>query len=195
MATAHAASASPTHRSWRPWRAKIVWGFFGGVIALRALTMWAFRTRNPAVIGRVKAFNRRWLNPWMLGHAGGRHWYAGRLEHLGRRSGAFHATPLWVDPVRGGFILPMPYGRDVDWAKNLLAAGEAVLQDHGVRYRIGNPRIVPFAEALPELPGVTRRFASMYGIQDFMRVDALPGSTVEQSPPTCEPTEEIARQS
>jgi deazaflavin-dependent oxidoreductase (nitroreductase family) len=143
-------------------------------VLLRAVGLWVFRTRNPAVIGRVKQFNRRWLNPWMLRHAGGRHWYAGRLEHRGRSTGSQYATPLWVDPVSEGFVMPLPYGRDVDWARNLLAAGEAVLQDHGVRYRVGNPRIVPSHDVLPELSGFTRRMLRLYGIDDIIRVDVLP---------------------
>ena len=183
MLTAQSASASPSRRPWRPWRSKLLWGLIGGWVVLRLLGMWAFRMRDPAVIGRIKSFNRRWLNPWMLRYAGGRHWYAGRLEHRGRETGTLHATPLWVDPVPGGFLMPMPYGRDVDWAKNLLASGEAVLQDHGVRFRVGNPRIVSRNEAMPNLPWLTHRFSSMYGIQDFMRVDTLPGVAMAPSPP------------
>jgi deazaflavin-dependent oxidoreductase (nitroreductase family) len=152
----------------------VVWGFVAGWVLLRLGGVWAFRTQNPAVLGRVKRFNRRWLNPWMLRYAGSRHWYAGRLEHRGRRTGRPYATPLWVDPVSEGFVMPLPYGRDVDWARNLLAAGEGVLQDHGVRYHVGNPRILPSADVLSELPGLTRRIVRMYGIESVIRVDVLP---------------------
>ena len=72
--------------------------------------------------------------------------------------------------------MPLPYGRDVDWARNLLAAGEAVLQDHGVRYPVGNPRIVPAGDLLAEFPLLTRRIVATYGIREFMRVDTLPNS-------------------
>lgn len=163
-----------TPRVWWTWRAKIFCGFVAVWLLLRLGALLAVRSHQPAVIGPVKQFNRRWLNPWMLRRAGGRHWYAGQLEHRGRRTGRHYATPLWVDPVYEGLVMPMPYGRDVDWARNLLAAGEGVLQDHGVRYRVGNPRIVPSANLLPELPGLTRRMAAMYGIKHFMRVDVLP---------------------
>jgi deazaflavin-dependent oxidoreductase (nitroreductase family) len=151
----------------------VFWGCIAFWALLRAVGVWAFRTRHPAVIGRIKQFNRRWLNPWMLRHAGGRHWYAGRLEHRGRRTGRPYTTPLWVDPVNEGFVIPLPYGRDVDWVRNLLAAGEAMLQDHGVRYRVGKPSFVP-AALLPELPGLSRRMAAMYGIDESVRVDVLP---------------------
>ena len=161
---------------WRPWRSKGLWSVVFGVVLFRLAATWAFRTQNPVVIKRIKRFNHRWLNPWMLQLAGGPHWYAGRLEHRGRRTGRPYATPLWVDPVPGGFAMPLPYGRDVDWARNLLAAGEGVLQDHGVRYHVGNPRIVAAADLLPELPLVAHRIVATYGIRDFMRVDVLPGA-------------------
>jgi deazaflavin-dependent oxidoreductase (nitroreductase family) len=176
------ARSATAPRGWRPWRSRAIWGFITAWALVRAVGVWAFRSGNPAVIDRIKRFNRRWLNPWMLRHAGGRHWYAGRLEHRGRKTGRPYATPLWVDPVSEGFVMPMPYGRDVDWARNLLAAGEAVLQDHGLRYRVVNPCIVPSAELLPELPGLTRRIVRLYGIDDLMRVDVLPNLAPPGSP-------------
>jgi deazaflavin-dependent oxidoreductase (nitroreductase family) len=171
-----------TSREWRPWRSKVLWGVIAAWVLGRAASVWAFRAQHPAVIGSIKRFNRRWLNPWMLRRAGGRHWYAGRLEHRGRRTGRPYATPLWVDPVEQGFVMPLPYGRNVDWARNLLAAGEAMLQDHGVRYRVGHPRIVPSAKLLPELPGLTRRMVAMYGIREFVRVDVLPNDAPAARP-------------
>lgn len=167
---------------WRPWRSKGLWGVIIGMALFRLAASWVFRTRNPAVMSQIKLFNHRWLNPVMLHFAGGPHWYAGRLEHRGRLTGRPYATPLVANPVPGGFALPLPYGRDVDWARNLLAAGEGVLQDHGVRTRVGNPRIVPAVELLPELPLVTHRVIATYGIRDFMRVDALPGGATATQP-------------
>lgn len=152
-------------------------------ILLRVGVIRAFREQNPAVINRVKTLNRRWFNPWMLRYAGHGWSYAARLEHRGRKSGALHATPLWVEPVAGGFLIPMPYGRNVDWARNLLHADAGVLQDHDVRYPVGNPRIVPTNTVEPELPRLIRLVAHLYGIRDFVRVDVLPSLTAEVPPP------------
>lgn len=166
--------ATSSKPGWRPWRSRGFWGVVIGTALFRLGASWAFRTQNRAVITRIKRFNHRWLNPWMLHLAGGPHWYAGRLEHRGRQTGRPYATPLWVDAVPGGFAMPLPYGREVDWARNLLAAGDGFLQDHGVRYHVGNPRIMPAVQLLPELPLLTHRIVATYGIRDFMRVDALP---------------------
>ena len=59
--------------------------------------------------------------------------------------------------VTGGFAVPLPYGRGVDWLRNLQAAGRAWLQVDGERYRVGDPRIVPVAEIETQLPAYYRR--------------------------------------
>jgi deazaflavin-dependent oxidoreductase (nitroreductase family) len=152
-------------------------------IVIPVFVVRAFRDKDPVLIARVKTFNRRWFNPWMLRHAGNGWWYAARLEHRGRTSGALYATPIVAEPVREGFLIPLPYGRDIDWARNLLHAGEGVLQAHDVRYRVGNPRIVPLADVETELPRLMPIAARLYGIADFLRVDVLPSLTAEVPPP------------
>ena len=87
----------------------------------------------------------------MLHLAGRPHWYAARLEHVGRRSGKRYATPVVALPVDGGFAIPLPYGPDVDWRRNLQAAGSGILQVNGVRHPIRDPRIVA-ADDLPAVP-------------------------------------------
>jgi hypothetical protein len=159
---------------WQPWRSKRLWGVTLILVLFHFAASWVFRAQDPAVIGQIKRFNRRWLNPLMLRFAGGPHWYAARQEHRGRRTGRLYATPITVNRVPGGFAIPLPYGRDVDWARNLLAMGDGVLTDHGVRAGIGNPRIVSAEDLLPDLSPSTRRIIATYGIRDFMRVDELP---------------------
>ena len=51
-----------------------------------------------AVLDTVRVFNKHLLNPAMLLVAGRKHWYAGVIEHTGRRSGKNYATPV----VRNG---------------------------------------------------------------------------------------------
>jgi hypothetical protein len=171
----------PRTRSTR-WKAALL-AVLAAWIVLRIVVIRAFREKNPAVIGRVKAFNRRWFNPWMLRYAGHGRWYAARLEHRGRTTGALHATPVVAEPVREGFLIPLPYGRDVDWVHNLFHEGNGVLQYHDVRYHIGNPRIVPFSAVQAELPWLMRTVARLYGIDNFSRVDVLPSLTAEVSLP------------
>ena len=143
----------------------------------------ALRTRNPVVLEPLKALERRWANPLMLRFVAGRTSGVARLEHRGRRSDRLYATPVWSEPVAGGFLIATPYGAAVDWAKNLLQARHGVLQREGVRYRVGHPRIVPAREVLPELPFLVARISALLGIGEFMRLDVLPSLTAEVPPP------------
>jgi hypothetical protein len=92
-------------------------------------------------------------------------------------------TPLLAEPVHEGFIMALPYGKDADWARNLLHAGEGVLQHHGVRYRVGNPRFVSAGDAPPETPLHLRGIAAALGLPAYLRVDVLPSLTAEVPPP------------
>jgi deazaflavin-dependent oxidoreductase (nitroreductase family) len=114
----------------------------------------------------VRVFNKRLLNPLMLHLAGRRHWYAARLEHVGRRSGRTYTTPVVACPVDGGFALPLPYGHDTDWCRNLLAAGSGVVTDHGARHSVTAPQIVPAADVVDRLEPRMRR--ALAGVPEFL---------------------------
>lgn len=165
-------------RQWRPRRSKVVWAMLIALIALVRTDEAALRGPRAAIRDAIRALNRRWVNPLVLRLAGDRPWGVARLEHRGRRSQERYATPVWADPVSEGFLIPMPYGQNVDWARNLLHSGEGILQYQGVRYQIGFPRTVAAARARQELPGLTGLFAGAFGIRSFLRVDVLPSPSV-----------------
>ncbi len=58
------------------------------------------------------------------------------VRHVGRRSGKPYETPIIVAPVADGFVIELTYGPDVDWHKNVLAAGGCTLVWHGKEYVI-----------------------------------------------------------
>lgn len=58
------------------------------------------------------------------------------VRHVGRRSGKIYETPIIVSPVADGFVIELTYGHDVDWHKNVLAAGGCTLVWHGKEYVI-----------------------------------------------------------
>jgi len=122
----------------------------------------------------VRQFNKRLFNPVVLRVAGRRYWYAAVVRHTGRRSGTAYATPVVADAIRGGFLVPLPYGRDVDWLRNVLAAGQATLVVHGHSYPVTRPRGVPAAEALPLLTGGAARRRRLWRTEHFLRVTARP---------------------
>jgi len=58
------------------------------------------------------------------------------VRHVGRRSGKIYETPIIVSRVEDGFIIELTYGYDVDWHKNVLAAGGCTLVWRGEEYVI-----------------------------------------------------------
>jgi deazaflavin-dependent oxidoreductase (nitroreductase family) len=159
--------ASPSRPWWR--HPAVAWA--AALIALRITGIVLFRRRQPAFLDAVRRANKRVLNPVMLHRAGHRHWYAARLEHVGRRSGRRYATPVVAQPVHGGFAIPLPYGPDVDWRRNLQAAGSGVLQVDGVRHRISDPRIVA-VDDVAELAPWWRVLSRVYAIRQWLVVTA-----------------------
>ena len=64
------------------------------------------------------------------------------VHHVGRRSGTARSTP--VNMFRNGdeYVIALTYGRDSQWVKNVLAAGEFDVVTRGRRLTLTDPRIV-----------------------------------------------------
>lgn len=58
------------------------------------------------------------------------------VRHVGRRSGRTYETPLVVAVVPGGFTIELTYGPDVDWFRNIAAAGGCVVVYRTKEYQI-----------------------------------------------------------
>ena len=107
--------------------------------------------------------------PPMMNLAGRRHWYAAVIRHRGRRSGREYTTPVVAVPAAGdAFVIPLPYGEEVDWLKNVLAAGRATVGAKGEIYDIFEPEVIAAAEASPLLDERHRRTWRRFGIEHFL---------------------------
>ncbi|MEU8343496.1 nitroreductase family deazaflavin-dependent oxidoreductase [Spirillospora sp. NPDC048832] len=69
------------------------------------------------------------------------------VVHRGRRSGREYRTPVTAFRSGSRLIIGLPYGRDTDWVRNLLAEGRGGVERLGRARRIANPRVVTAAEA------------------------------------------------
>ena len=127
-------------------------------------------TETPPIRDAVRSFNKHVLNPAMMHLAGRRHWYAAVMRHIGRRSGRHYATPVVADRVMNGFIVPLPYGTDVDWLRNVLASGSAALQVNGHTYDVIDPEIIDAATAGPQLSPRRRRVFQAFGIKRVVKL-------------------------
>ena len=70
------------------------------------------------------------------------------LKHTGRRSGRTYVTPLGAFPYVDGFVLVLTYGPHVDWCRNVIASGHAILKRHGREYDLERPELIPVNAAL-----------------------------------------------
>ena len=66
----------------------------------------------------------------------------------------------------------MTYGRDVDWARNLVHAGSGEVEQMGRRVAVRSPRIVGFDVASPRLPAALRGFFRAADFPGYVLVDA-----------------------
>jgi deazaflavin-dependent oxidoreductase (nitroreductase family) len=77
--------------------------------------------------------------------------------HRGRRSGRSYRTPV-VASKRGRMLaVPVLYGDQSDWVRNLLAAGGGQLVRGGRTYELTEPRVVDRSD--PSVPAPFRRLA------------------------------------
>lgn len=117
----------------------------------------------------IRTSNKYLLNPLMLRLAGRRWWYASVVEHTGRRSGKLYRTPIVADRVGDHLIVPLPYGTQVDWVRNVLSSGEATVVSKGHIYRVVSPELIASTQALPLLPRDRRRTFEKVSIDRFLR--------------------------
>lgn len=99
-------------------------------------------TANKYVTNPIQRLWAPKLAPWAV------------VEHVGRTSGQAYSTPVlaWVQGDR--LSIPLVYGADSDWVRNVLAAGEFTLVRQGEQLTIAGPRIVP--PDSPDIVGLAR---------------------------------------
>jgi deazaflavin-dependent oxidoreductase (nitroreductase family) len=68
--------------------------------------------------------------------ARGRHGPFSLIRHVGRKSGRAYETPVILVHVPEGFIAELTYGENVDWYRNVVAAGGCVVVHHGREYHV-----------------------------------------------------------
>src|SRR6476469_6469721 len=81
------------------------------------------------------------MNRMMLHLAG--HAAFADLEHVGRRSGRIHHTPVRAFRVEDTVVIGLNFGRRSDWFKNVTKAGSSRIRLGKEYIDLGAPRIVP----------------------------------------------------
>ncbi len=128
-----------------------------------------------AIRDGLRVLNKYVTNPVMMTVAGREHWYAGVVRHTGRRSGKAYATPVVVEQVPDGVIIPLPYGTRVDWLRNVLHEGRATIKVHGRTLDTTEPAIITAEKAEPRLSPQHRRTLHRFKVDKYLELHTQPG--------------------
>ncbi|MBD8079329.1 nitroreductase family deazaflavin-dependent oxidoreductase [Cellulosimicrobium arenosum] len=121
----------------------------------------------------VTRTNKHLLNPVMLRVATGIGPMA-VVHHVGRRSGREYATPVFAFAYRDApdspdvrVVFALTYGPDVDWVRNVEAAGTFVLERRDERYQVDDVARFTGEDGLRLLPGWTQSLLRLAGVDEF----------------------------
>jgi deazaflavin-dependent oxidoreductase (nitroreductase family) len=92
------------------------------------------------------------------------------VQHVGRRSGKPYETPIIVSPVKDGFVIELTYGPDVDWHKNVLAAGGCTIIRHGKTFVIDKIEPLDTATGRAAFPRPQRLILRVLGRKHFEKM-------------------------
>jgi len=111
------------------------------------------------------------LNP-LTRLIGGRLPYFGIITHVGRRSGRTYRTPLNIFRQGDHYYVALTYGSDVDWVKNVRAAGRCQLRTRGRNVVLVEPEVIIDPE-LRFLPLAGRVIERWNGVTEVVRMRAI----------------------
>jgi deazaflavin-dependent oxidoreductase (nitroreductase family) len=125
-------------------------------------------------IAAIRPLTTRFLNPItrrFVGHLPG----FAIISYVGRTSGRTYRTPMNVFRREGEYLFALTYGPDVQWVKNVIAAGGCELEQGGRTIRLQDPRRFsdPKARLMP-LP--VRFFLRLMRVTEFLRLSPVPSS-------------------
>lgn len=140
-----------------------------------------WRTRWQPGLDALRWYHKNVDSRRVLKSAGKRHQSAAVVRHTGRRSGRVYRTPVWAHRVGESFFIGLPYGTDVDWLRNVRAAGGCGIEHDGVLYRVVAPVVLPIEEAPAGLDRTVRMLRRM-GVRSLLRLDIAPSTSQALGP-------------
>jgi len=115
------------------------------------------------------------LNP-LIGRAAGRRHFgmAAQIRHTGRRSGRSYMTPASARISGDVVVIPLTFGSQSDWSRNVRAAGGCSIRLNGRDYDATRPELLSVTDVQPLVRSmfspVERAAFRMLGIRQVMRL-------------------------
>jgi deazaflavin-dependent oxidoreductase (nitroreductase family) len=95
------------------------------------------------------------------------------VHHIGRRSGQEYRTPVLASYVDKIIIIPLSYGENVDWLRNVLAQGGCDIVRKNERIVATNPEVVDSVVILADLPEERRELFQRFKMEKFLRLQVV----------------------
>jgi deazaflavin-dependent oxidoreductase (nitroreductase family) len=120
----------------------------------------------------VARFNRFVTNPLARLVAG---WAPGFaiIRHRGRKTNEAYSTPVNIFKVDKGFVIALTYGSNVDWLKNILAAGGCTIRYRNREIDLVEPVSITTAEGMALMPAPVRAILRAIEVTEFVRLRAV----------------------
>lgn len=120
----------------------------------------------------VPPYVQRFANPVLIRLAG--HGWFADLEHVGRRTGTVRHTPLFAFRDGDLVTVALTYGPEVQWLKNVRAAGRCRMHLRGTLLELGAPRMLRADEGVPRLSRPIRFVFERTGfVEDLVELPVL----------------------
>lgn len=123
----------------------------------------------------ITKFNKAFGNKVMIHLAG--HGPFVELEHVGRRSGTTYRIPLNAFRQQGGdrdtVTCALTYGPDVDWVRNVRAAGGCRMRMGGQILTLGAPANLPTDVGLSRMPAPARVILRLAHVTEFIEMPVV----------------------
>jgi deazaflavin-dependent oxidoreductase (nitroreductase family) len=95
------------------------------------------------------------------------------VRHRGRKSGKTYSTPVNIFEIagrEGGFVIALTYGANVDWLKNVMAAGGCTVRYRRREIALTDPVLIGTAEGMELMPATVRRILRLIVATEFVRL-------------------------
>jgi len=120
----------------------------------------------------VRPFTVGVVNP-VLRHVAGRLPLFCVATYRGRTSGRIYHTPLNVFLRGSRVVFALTYGEDVQWVRNVIAAGGCDIRTRGRDLHLVRPRVERDPAARP-MPRLVRPFLRLMRVDRFLWLDITP---------------------
>ena len=122
---------------------------------------------------RLRIFVKRFVNPLLRNAARSSRGPFALLRHVGRSSGKTYEIPIMVWRLEDGFMIVLTYGRNVDWLRNLQAAGQGSLRWHKQEFILQKPEFIDEQSADKALPPLIKQILRTRGTHEFVKFSSL----------------------